>query len=190
MSPSKAPRRPGGRRPVPPLIFLLILAILALAVWWNVIRRDEDRQATDNAACTLTANEQQIADLSNMGNIQVHVLNGSQQAGLAASIQAELAARGFTVLDIGNYGGDDGVGGAGRIEYGSGSEFKAQVLQKHLPDFEVDRSNDITDGSLNVIAGQTYAGLGDVNAATTAVQELVQEEGAYVAGCPRPGEDG
>lgn len=183
MSESKAPRRPGGRRPVPPLIFLLILAILALAVWWKVIRSDEEREAVANAPCTLTASEQQIADLNNMANIKVTVLNGSSQKGLAASIQNELVGRGFTVLKIGNAGGG-GLPGAGKIEYGKGGEFHAQVLQAHFPDFEVDRSNDITDGTLIVTAGQAYAGLADPNAAAGTVKELVDKQAKIVAGCP------
>ncbi|WP_153505922.1 LytR C-terminal domain-containing protein [Cumulibacter manganitolerans] len=183
MSQSKAPRRPGGRRPVPPLIFLLILAILALAVWWKVIRKDEARSIAASATCTLSASQDQIAQLTNMGNIKVHVLNGSAQKGLAASIQTELAGRGFTVLDIGNAGGG-GQPGAGKIEYGKGSEFQAAVLQAHLTGFEVDRSNQITDGSLTVIAGQEFAGLADANQAGTTVKGLVDKQARIVAGCP------
>lgn len=183
MSESKAPRRPGGRRPLPPLIFLLILAILALAVWWKVIRKDEENAVAKNAPCTLTASEQQIADLSNMGNIKVHVLNGSAQKGLAASIQAELVGRGFTVLDIGNAAGE-GVSSAGTIQYGKGSEFQAEVLQQHLTGFVIDRAPQITDGSLTVTAGQEYAGLADPNAASAAVKALIDKQAKVVAGCP------
>ena len=182
MSESKAPRRPGGRRPVPPLIFLLILAILALAVWWKVIRKDEDRSTAANATCTLTANQEQIAQVSNMGNIKIHVLNGSGQKGLAAAIQTELGGRGFTVLDIGNAGSDQS--GAGKIEYGKGSEFQASVLQAHLTGFEIDRSTQITDGTLTVTAGQDYAGLADANQAAAAVKQLVDAQAKVVAGCP------
>lgn len=185
MSESKAPRRPGGRRPIPPLIFLIVLAILAVAVWWQVIRKNDDQTAKESAPCTLTASEQQLADLNNMGNIKVVVLNGSSQTGLAASIQAELTGRGFTVLSIGNANGSSYTS-AGAIEYGTGSEFQASVVAAHFPDFQVDRSNHITDGSINVIAGQDYAGLADANTATQTVQGLVQEQAKIVAGCPAP----
>lgn len=185
MSESKAPRRPGGRRPIPPLIFLIVLAVLAVGVWWQVIRKDENASAQKSAPCTLTASEQQLAELNNMASIQVHVLNGSSKTGLAASIQAELTGRGFTVLDIGNANGA-GYTSAGTIEYGTGSEFQASVLAAHFPDFAVDRSNHITDGSIHLIAGQEYAGIADANEATQKVQELVAAQAKIVAGCPSP----
>lgn len=187
MSESKAPRRPGGRRPIPPLIFLVVLAILAVAVWWQVIRKNEDQTAKESAPCTLTASEQQIAELNNMASIQVYVLNATSQAGLAASIQAELTGRGFTVLDVGNENGSSFTT-AGAIQYGSGSEFQASVLAAHFPDFEVDRSNHITDGSVHVIAGQDYGGIADPNIAAETVKGLVEAQAKIVAGCPAPKE--
>lgn len=185
MSESKAPRRPGGRRPIPPLIFLVVLAILAVAVWWQVIRKNEDQAAKNSAPCTLTASQEQLAELGNMGAIQIHVLNGSAKAGLAASIQAELTGRGFTVLDIGN-ANSPSYTNAGTIEYGSGSEFQANVVAAHFPDFTLDRSNHITDGSVHVIAGQEYGGLADANEAGQKIQGLIAEQGKIVAGCPAP----
>lgn len=182
MSESKAPRRPGGRRPIPPLIFLVVLAVLALGVWWQVIRKDETRSAEANAPCTLTASAEEIAELSNLGNIQLNVLNGSQTNGLAASIQADLNGRGFTTLEIGNVGGA-GQAGAGKIEYGSGYAFEAHVVAAHFEGFAIERSNHVTDGTLTVIAGQEYAGMVDVAAAEEAVAKLVDEEAKVVAGC-------
>ena len=42
----RPPVRPrSGRRPLPPLIFLLVLAVAAGAVWWNVLRQDSERKA-------------------------------------------------------------------------------------------------------------------------------------------------
>ena len=38
----RPPVRPrSGRRPLPPLIFLLVLALAALGVWWNVLRQEK-----------------------------------------------------------------------------------------------------------------------------------------------------
>lgn len=183
MSETKAPRRPGGRRPIPPLIFLIVLAVLAVGVWWQVIRKDEDRSAKESAPCTLTASEEQLAELTNMGNTKIVVLNGSDTPGLAASIQAELTGRGFTVLEIGNAPGS-GYTSAGTIEYGSGGEFQASVVAAHFPDFSVDRSNHITDGSVRVIAGQAYSTIADPNTAEQTVQGLIEEQAKVVAGCP------
>lgn len=184
LSESKPPRRPGGRRPVPPLIFLLVLAILALAVWWKVIRSDEDQQVAANAPCTLTATPEQIATLQNMANIRVYVLNGSDQTGLAASIGNELTARGFTVLDIGNAPSDAGVGGAGKIQYGPGAKFAADVLNAQFNGFEVERITSITDGTITLTAGQSFQGLIDPNVAQPVVNDLITAEASVLAGCP------
>ena len=184
MSDSKPPRRPGGRRPVPPLIFLLVLAILALAVWWKVIRSDEDEQVAANAPCTLTATPEQLATLQNMANIRVHVLNGSSQKGLAASIGNELTARGFTVLDIGNAPSDAGVGGSGKIQHGPGGKFAADVLAAQLNEFEVERIPSISDGTITLTAGQTYKGMIDPNVAQPVVNDLITAEASVLAGCP------
>ena len=48
------PERPpvrarSGRRPIPPLIFLLVLALAALGVWWNVLRQDAERRESGGA---------------------------------------------------------------------------------------------------------------------------------------------
>ncbi|GAB3299402.1 hypothetical protein EK0264_17865 [Epidermidibacterium keratini] len=188
MSESKSPRRPGGRRPVPPLIFLLVLAILALFVWWKVIRTDEDRTKAESAPCTLSASPEQLAQLQNMGNIQINVLNGSSQSGLAASIQAELVSRGFTVLDIGNAPSDQAVSTAGKVIYPSGKAFEANVVAANFVDFEIERSTAITDGTLTVIAGQAYGGPADPNQSSQEVTSLIEEQAKIVAGCPAPSE--
>lgn len=178
-------RQPGGRRPVPPLIFLLILAILALAVWWKVIRKDETTRVTHAAGCTKTATSDVIAQLSNMGNIKVHVRNGSSQQGLAASIQAELAARGFTVLDIGNTAGDREVTTAGEIQYGAKGEFAARVLLHQTVDFQLISESSIQDDAVTFIAGQTYKGVVTAEKAAPLVKKEIETEGKVRAGCDR-----
>lgn len=178
-------RRPGGRRPVPPLIFLLILAILALAVWWKVIRKDETTRSAEAAGCTKTASSQVITELSNMAAIRVHVLNGSTQQGLAASIQAELTARGFTVLDIGNYQADRSITSAGEIHYGPKGEFGARVLKHETVGFELVSVPSTTDDAVTLIAGQGYKGLVTPEKAAPQVKKEIEDEGKIKAGCTR-----
>lgn len=178
-------RRPGGRRPVPPLIFLLILAILALAVWWKVIRKDEATQVNNAAGCTKTASSQVIAELGNMAAIKVHVLNGSTQQGLAAAIQADLTGRGFSVLDIGNYSGDTPITNAGQIRYGPKGEFAARVLQHQTVDFELITAPTVKDDTVTLIAGQGYKGLVTPEKAAPLVKKEIETEGKIKAGCTR-----
>ncbi|PRZ43656.1 LytR cell envelope-related transcriptional attenuator [Antricoccus suffuscus] len=178
-------RRPGGRRPVPPLIFLLILAILALAVWWKVIRKDEASQVNKAAGCTKTASSQVIAELSNMAAIKVHVLNGANQQGLAAAIQADLTGRGFSVLDIANYSGDTPITSAGEIRYGPKGEFAARVLQHQTVDFELITAPTVKDDTVTLIAGQGYKGLVTPEKAAPLVKKEIETEGKVKAGCTR-----
>ncbi|MFV0533701.1 MAG: LytR C-terminal domain-containing protein [Cumulibacter sp.] len=183
MSESKAPRRPGGRRPIPPLIFLIVLAVLAVGVWWQVIRKNDEQVAKQSAPCTMTASEEELAELKDLGKIQVVVLNGTDQTGLAASIESELTGRGFTVTEVGN--ADDGTySTAGTIRYGTGSKFQADLVAANFPDFDVDRSNHITDGTIHVIAGTAYNGIADANQSTQTIDKLVAAEGKVQAGCP------
>ncbi len=178
-------RRPGGRRPVPPLIFLLILAILALAVWWKVIRKDEATQVNNAAGCTKTASSQVIAELGNMAAIKIHVLNGSAQQGLAAAIQADLTGRGFSVLDISNYSGDTPITSAGEIRYGAKGEFAARVLQHQTVDFELIAAPTVKDDTVTLIAGQGYKGLVTPEKAAPLVKTEIETEGKIKAGCTR-----
>ena len=45
-------RARSGRRPLPPIIFLVVLAVAALVVWWNVFRTDASQEARQEAACS------------------------------------------------------------------------------------------------------------------------------------------
>jgi hypothetical protein len=52
MRTERPPVRPrSGRRPLPPLIFLLVLALAALGVWWNVLRQEKQEIAEEAEAC-------------------------------------------------------------------------------------------------------------------------------------------
>ncbi len=53
MRADRPPVRPrSGRRPLPPLIFLLVLALAALGVWWNVLRQEKQEVEQAAAACS------------------------------------------------------------------------------------------------------------------------------------------
>jgi hypothetical protein len=42
-----AVRPRSGRRPIPPLVFLLVLALAALVVWWNVFDTEGELEAEE-----------------------------------------------------------------------------------------------------------------------------------------------
>src|SRR3954470_19228978 len=96
------PERPpvrarSGRRPIPPLIFLLVLALAALAVWWNVLRDEEDRAAEQAAACTTAAEAPPPLDPT---TLSVRVFNATETGGLAQQVAGDLQGRGFVVDEI------------------------------------------------------------------------------------------
>jgi hypothetical protein len=111
--PAVRPR--SGRRPIPPLIFLLVLALAALAVWWNVLQDEEERSAAQEAACSTASAAPPSLDPT---TLSVRVYNATDTAGLAQDVAAELQARGFVVDEIANDPTDREVTGVGEIRHG------------------------------------------------------------------------
>lgn len=175
-------RRPGGRRPIPPLVFLLVLAILALGVWWKVIHKTE-KTTSAPAACSSSASPDVVGKLATMSAIKIHVQNGSSQSGLAAAIGAELKGRGFTVLDIGNAPGNADITTAGQIQYGPKGDYGAAVLSHEMMGFEQVMVKSIADDSVTVVAGQAYQGMSDPTKAAALVKLEAERQGKIQGGC-------
>jgi hypothetical protein len=127
--PAVRPR--SGRRPIPPLIFLLVLALAALAVWWNVLRDEQDRDAAQAAACTTAAAAPPSLDPS---TLSVRVFNATDTAGLAQSVAAELQGRGFVVDEVANDPTGRDVTGVGEIRHGPRGNDGAAYLGLFLRD--------------------------------------------------------
>jgi LytR cell envelope-related transcriptional attenuator len=127
--PAVRPR--SGRRPIPPLIFLLVLALAALAVWWNVLQDEQDRDAAQAAACSTASEAPPSMDPT---TIAVRVLNATDTAGLAQTVAAELQARGFVVDEIANDPTDREVTGPGEIRHGPRGNDPAAFVGLHLRD--------------------------------------------------------
>src|SRR5215212_5111578 len=129
------PERPpvrarSGRRPIPPLIFLLVLAIAALAVWWNVLRQDAERRETEAAACSSAAAAIPSLDPS---TVAVRVLHASILKGRAGKVAAALKDRGFVIGVIGNDGTNRDVTGVGELRYGARGRDAARFLSLQAP---------------------------------------------------------
>jgi LytR cell envelope-related transcriptional attenuator len=130
----RPPVRPrSGRRPLPPLIFLLVLAIAAAGVWWNVLRQDSERRAEQAAACASVEAAPPSLDPS---TVSVRVHNATDQAGLAQTVAADMQSRGFTVTEIANDPTDREVTGPGEIRYGRRGAEAAAFLSVFLPGAE------------------------------------------------------
>jgi hypothetical protein len=144
------PERPpvrarSGRRPIPPLIFLLVLALAALGVWWNVLKQDAERQATAAAACSSAAAAIPSLDPA---TVTVRVFNASDLAGRAAQVAQALKNRGFDVSEVGNDNSNRDVTGVGEIRYGARGRDAGRFLSLQVQGVELyqdTRSTPIVD---------------------------------------------
>jgi hypothetical protein len=152
----RPPVRPrSGRRPLPPLIFLLVLALAAGAVWWNVLRQDRERKAQEAAAC---ASAEAAPPSLDPATVSVRVFNATDQAGKAQEVAAALTTLGFAVTEIANDPTDREVTGPGEVRHGRRGDDQAAFLAVYLPgatDFPDVRATEVVD----LVIGPEYAGL-------------------------------
>src|SRR3954454_6274942 len=129
------PVRPrSGRRPIPPLIFLLVLCLAALFVWWNVFGDEAERERSKEAACASTAAAVPSLDPS---TVTVRVLNASDISGLAGKVAKVLSDRGFVIDEAGNDDGAREVTGVGEVRYGKLGVDAARFVSLQQPDFDL-----------------------------------------------------
>lgn len=125
-----AVRARSGRRPLLPLVFLLVLALVALGVWWNVFRQDADLRAEKEAAC---AEAEAAPPALDPATVSVRVYNASDQGGLAQSVADDLAARGFTIAEVANDASGREVSGVGEVRHGPSGRGTAAFVALYLP---------------------------------------------------------
>ena len=133
------PERPpvrarSGRRPIPPLIFLLVLALAALGVWWNVLRQDAERREDAAAACSSAAAAIPSLDPA---TVTVRVLNASDLSGRAGQVADALGNRGFEISEVGNDGTNREVTGIGEVRFGVRGRDAARFLSLQQPGVEL-----------------------------------------------------
>jgi hypothetical protein len=153
------PERPpvrarSGRRPIPPLVFLLVLALAALGVWWNVLKQDAERQETAAAACSSAAAAIPSLDPT---TVTIRVLNASDVSGRAGQVAEALQNRGFVVSEIGNDDTNREVTGTGEVRFGKLGVDAARFLSLQQPDVELvqdTRANTTVDLVLGPEFGQ------------------------------------
>ncbi|MGI8880029.1 MAG: LytR C-terminal domain-containing protein [Jatrophihabitans sp.] len=119
------------RRPVPAIVFLLILSLLAAIVWWRVLHRASDASTPKGTKsnCSTSAPSKPVT-LPAPKAVSLTVLNGNGKSGLAATISNQLKARGFKIA---KYGNDDPVTGVAEIRYTTKFATAATVVKAYLP---------------------------------------------------------
>ena len=159
-----APRR--TRRPIPALIFLLVLALAALAVWFNVLsdekRKDEERAAACSSAVAA------VPTAVDPATVTVNVLNASDVAGRAAEVSETLRSRTFVVGRTENDRSGIEVTGVGEVRHGPGKAELARFVALQLPGATL-RQDTRADASIDIALGPDFAGLATPDAVAAAL---------------------
>ncbi len=179
MSGAPSSLRPNVRRPIPPLIFLLVLALLALGVWWKVLQRDEERRASAPDPCaTISAAPVSVDPAA----VQVRVYNASDVEGLAAQVRDELRGRGLQVTEFANDPTDRDVLGVGEVRFGPQGRSQALFVAANFPGLlsvPDTRSNAVVDVAL----GPGYAGMVPPEQVPAALAAAQSEAATSAANC-------
>ncbi len=171
-SPPVRPRK--DRRPVPPLVFLLVLALAALGVWWKVLADEGTRAEADEAACATAAEAPPSLDPA---TLSVRVFNATDRAGLANEVAAALQERGFVVEEIANDPSDREVTGTGEVRHGPRGREAARFLALFLPgagSFEDTRA----DARVDLVVGPDFAGLAAPDQVAATLSPIASAEAA------------
>ena len=167
-------RARSGRRPLPPIIFLVVLAIGAGVVWWNVFRADSKDQAKQEAACSTAAAAAPSLDPT---TVNVRVLNGTDEQGLAGQVAGQLGSLGFVVDEVANDSSGREVTGPGEVRHGPRGADAARYVALYLPgatDYEDTRATAVVD----LVIGPDFKGLSSVDDVAAALQKGVSAAAA------------
>jgi hypothetical protein len=171
-----APRR--TRRPIPGLVFLLLLALAALAVWFNVLSDEERRDEERAAACSSAAAVPTEVDPA---TFTVNVLNASDVAGEAGKVAETLRSRGFTIGLTENDRSGNEVTGVGEVRFGPGRDGLARYVALQMPGAG-ERQDGRAEATVDVVIGPEFAGLASQDVVAAALVPPTTAAGA----CPAP----
>jgi hypothetical protein len=160
---------------VPALIFLLVLAVAALGVWWNVLRQDRAMEQAQAAACTSASEAPPSLEPS---TVTLRVFNAGEEAGKAGEVAAELQARGFVVEEIANDPHPEfGVTGVGELRFGPGNQGTADFVRLFLPG-ATDRPDTRATSIVDLVIGPDFQQLASTEEIADAVASAASAEAA------------
>jgi hypothetical protein len=127
----RPPVRPrSGRRPLPPLIFLLVLALAAAGVWWNVLRVEKKEAAKQKEACAVVEEAPAALDPA---TVNLRVFNATETSGLATTVAEAFRARGFVIDEVANDSSGREVTGVGELRHGAPGTEAADFVRLYIP---------------------------------------------------------
>jgi hypothetical protein len=143
------------------LTVLLVLAVVAGvawgAYWWFVGGGHADTGATPTASPSTSCRtpHAKLPDpLPPRGKVEVEVLNGTDQSGLATQTADDLVVVGFAVVAYGN--ADQPVDGVAHVTYGKGDLGGAVVVASYFPGATLKRVDRNTGGVVTVTLGAEF----------------------------------
>jgi hypothetical protein len=155
MRTERPPVRPrSGRRPLPPLIFLLVLALAALGVWWNVLRQEKQVVAEEAQACA-SASEAAPPPSLEPTTINLRVLNATDTAGLAQTVATSLQERGFVIDEVANDSSGREVTGVGELRHGPRGAEAADYVRLYVREAG-DYLDTRADATVDVVVGPEF----------------------------------
>jgi hypothetical protein len=169
-----------ARRPA--LAFLLALSLLTALVWWRVFNRTDDPgTATAHSTCAV----QTGVALPPPTAVTVTVLNGTDRAGLAATVAGALAADGFVVPKSDNDTAT--VASVAEVRFGPAGAAAATLLTYYIPGATLVSTPGTTDASIVVSVGANFPTTGGVNTVAAANDGIAK---AAAAASAAPGKSG
>lgn len=125
-----------ARRPLPALVFLLVLSVLTAIVWWRVLHRPSASSTTTTtpsitaAPLSCTPGGKAVR-LPAAKTVLVVVLNGANRDQLASQVSAQLKARGFRTGTPTN--APSTLAGTAEIQFSTASRAAATLLSYYVP---------------------------------------------------------
>ncbi len=151
---------PPKRRPLPALVFLLALTLLAALVWWRVLARSTGH-ASATPSCGSSTGAPAPRELPEQAAITVQVLNSTKRHGIAGAAQRVLVRDGFNAPapaanDGKGFPGYSGVvKGVAEIRSGPNAIDGATLVQYYFPGAKLVQTNE-KDSTVLVSLGLKY----------------------------------
>jgi hypothetical protein len=170
------------RRPLPALIFLIGLTLLAALVWWRVLSRNH-HSASPASHCSSSPSTTAPKTVPAPGAVAVLVLNSTQRTGLASTVRTTLLHDGFRSPQAArNDTASRGrIAGVAEIRYAPGLASAAKLLQYYLPGATL-RPVAASGGTVVVSLGNAFRAV----ATPAAVHEAMARDHVTQTGAPAP----
>jgi hypothetical protein len=156
----RPPTRRRSRRPIPAVVLLLALSVLAVAVWWRVLHRG----AGEATAGACPARPSASVLTFDTRRVKVRVYNATTRSGLARRVAGQLRQRGFNIAATSNdpLAETRQVQGVGELRYGPLGARQAQLVSWHFPGIRL-AEDPRTDAVVDVAIGPAFRALGNAS---------------------------